>query len=268
MRDDNYILIQAWMCNELKLKGNDLLIYALIHGFSQDGESRFSGSRKYIADTFNISLPTVDKAIKNLLDKELIEQHKIEKQGITFNTYNSLYPVKKLYRGSKETLPNNIINNTRKEKEFISKDINSTQNFGTEFNFGWKQPKRLNLYNQCLAYVDAHIDKSKQETLRLYLIDYLQFRISVKEKPLYINMWKGMIDKLLEFPKNQQIDIVKQSIELGYLSFYSLKSKSNNKIRLSEPTHGTGCEQPTEEEERQRAEFIQSLREQGKRADF
>ena len=81
MQSDNYVVIQGWMCNELNLKGNDLLIFALIHGFSQDGESRFSGSRKYIANTFNISLPTVDKSIKSLLEKDLIEQHKIEKNG-------------------------------------------------------------------------------------------------------------------------------------------------------------------------------------------
>ena len=29
------------MITRLKLKGNELLVFALIHGFSQDGESRF-----------------------------------------------------------------------------------------------------------------------------------------------------------------------------------------------------------------------------------
>ena len=97
MQSDNFVVIQGWMCNELTLKGNDLLVYALIYGFSQDGESKFSGSRKYIAETFNISLPTVDKALKNLIDKELIEQTKIERNGIVFNSYKTLYPIKKLY---------------------------------------------------------------------------------------------------------------------------------------------------------------------------
>ena len=36
---DNYIVIQTFMIRELKLKGNELILYALIHGFSQDGTS-------------------------------------------------------------------------------------------------------------------------------------------------------------------------------------------------------------------------------------
>ena len=58
MESNNYVVIQGWMCNELELKGNNLLVFALIYGFSQDGQSRFFGSRNYIAQTFNISLPT------------------------------------------------------------------------------------------------------------------------------------------------------------------------------------------------------------------
>ena len=30
---DNYVVVQGWMCNELDLKGNDLLVFALIYGF-------------------------------------------------------------------------------------------------------------------------------------------------------------------------------------------------------------------------------------------
>ena len=42
-----YIVIQDWMISDLQLKGNELLTYALIYGFSQDGESEFKGSLKY-----------------------------------------------------------------------------------------------------------------------------------------------------------------------------------------------------------------------------
>ena len=37
MDNENYILITGWMVNELKLKGSELFVYALIYGFSQDG---------------------------------------------------------------------------------------------------------------------------------------------------------------------------------------------------------------------------------------
>lgn len=41
IRDSNFITILAPMITKLKLKGNELLVFALIHGFSQDGESPF-----------------------------------------------------------------------------------------------------------------------------------------------------------------------------------------------------------------------------------
>lgn len=106
MKDDNYIVILGWMSNELKLTGNELLVFALIYGFSQDGESEFSGSRSYIAKTFNISKPTVDKALKSLLEKRYIEKHKMIINDVQINRYKvSLQVVKELYGGSKEILP-------------------------------------------------------------------------------------------------------------------------------------------------------------------
>ena len=35
MKNENYITIQGWMVNELKLTGNDLICYALIYGFTK-----------------------------------------------------------------------------------------------------------------------------------------------------------------------------------------------------------------------------------------
>lgn len=108
MNDDNYVVIQGWMCNALKLSGNELLVFALIYGFSQDGESEFCGSRTYVANTFNISKPTVDKAIKSLIEKGLVIKNATSINDVQINRYKvSLQGVKKLYGGSKESLHNN-----------------------------------------------------------------------------------------------------------------------------------------------------------------
>ena len=40
---DSYMCIQAFMINDLHLKGVEKEVYALIYGFSQDGHSEFSG---------------------------------------------------------------------------------------------------------------------------------------------------------------------------------------------------------------------------------
>jgi hypothetical protein len=101
----NYLTVQGWMVGELKLKGNDLLVYALIYGFTQDNESKFTGSLNYICNWLNCSRPTASKALNNLVEKGLITKIVTIKNNVTFNSYvNSLHVIKKLYGGSKETL--------------------------------------------------------------------------------------------------------------------------------------------------------------------
>jgi hypothetical protein len=101
----NYLTVQGWMVSELKLKGNDLLVYALIYGFTQDNESKFTGSLNYICNWLNCSRPTASKALNNLVEKGLITKIVTIKNNVTFNSYvNSLHVIKKLYGGSKETL--------------------------------------------------------------------------------------------------------------------------------------------------------------------
>lgn len=75
VKDNNFIAIQGWMRTRLNLKGNELLIYALIYGFSQDGQSRFTGSRKYIADWCGCSLDTVDRSLNSLVSKGLLAKY-------------------------------------------------------------------------------------------------------------------------------------------------------------------------------------------------
>jgi len=119
---ENYLVIQGWMVTELKLSSNNLLTYALIYGFSQDGENEFTGSINYLCKWLNCSRPTAIKSLKFLIENNLIIKNENIINGVVFNRYKiSLWVVNKLYMGSKETLlggsketlPNNTtINNT------------------------------------------------------------------------------------------------------------------------------------------------------------
>ena len=105
MKNDNFIIIQGWMINELKLSGNELIAYSIIYGFSQDGQSKFTGSINYLAQALNCSRPTVSKSLQSLVDKQLIERSEIFVNNVKFNHYKIvLQGVKNLYGGSKETL--------------------------------------------------------------------------------------------------------------------------------------------------------------------
>lgn len=74
VKDENFINIQGWMVNKLGLMGNELICYALIYGFCQDGKSVFSGGLKYVARWLNISERSAIDVLKRLSEKGLIEK--------------------------------------------------------------------------------------------------------------------------------------------------------------------------------------------------
>lgn len=82
-----YIVIQDWMISDLQLRGNELLTYALIYGFSQDGESEFKGSLKYISKFLGVSKSTAQRNLENLVNRGVIEKRVEEISGVKFNRY-------------------------------------------------------------------------------------------------------------------------------------------------------------------------------------
>lgn len=91
IRDTNYITILAPMITRLKLKGNELLVFALIHGFSQDRESRFKGSLKYLIEWTGLDKTTVIKILKSLVEKRYIHKFEYEKNKVRFCEYSTNY---------------------------------------------------------------------------------------------------------------------------------------------------------------------------------
>ncbi len=142
MKASNYIQIQGWMVSNLKLKGNHLLAYALIYGFSQDGKSQFTGSVNYVCKWLNCARGTAIKVLKDLTMKNLLIKEQVTLNNVTYNRYSAKVPdtgsalieppVQNMYEGSIEegiegsavSAPNNSnINNTNNksswEKDFL-----------------------------------------------------------------------------------------------------------------------------------------------------
>ena len=105
VKDENYINIQGWMVNKLKLSGNELIIYALIYGFSQIDNHTFHGSLQYICNWTNISKQSCIANLKKLVDKNLIIKTEKEINGLKFCEYSTNFNT------IEETLINNIDNN-------------------------------------------------------------------------------------------------------------------------------------------------------------
>ena len=257
MSSDNFIVIQGWMCNELNLKGNDLLVYALINGFSQDGKSKYYGGRAYIANTFNISLPTVDKALQNLINANLIVKEPCKTQAETDVYYINISSKETLLGkniSSKETLLNNIdtskkenidnFTNVKLEQPTVTQQPkrriklvdtpNDSVNEDTVKNtVNQEKPKKKNLYQSCVEQINEFSKDNAK--LKNKLMGFLNMRIELKNKPFGSKTFKGYLDKLEELSNDseEQIKIIQQSIDRQYQTFYEVK-RYNNYKRIGE----------------------------------
>lgn len=91
IKKESFFTIQAFMVNNLKLKSNELLIYAIIFGFSQIENQYFTGSLNYLAEWTGLSSKTTVKTILNgLLAKGLLEKEDIYKNGVKYCKYKAL----------------------------------------------------------------------------------------------------------------------------------------------------------------------------------
>ena len=87
VNDDNFIVIQGWMRTELNLSGASLIIYAIIYGFSQDNNSYFQGTAKYLAEWASVSVYTVYDILKKLCQGGLIEKREKDVNGVKVCDY-------------------------------------------------------------------------------------------------------------------------------------------------------------------------------------
>lgn len=141
IKNDNYFQVSGWMINELGLKGNELLVYAIIYGFSQDEATEFTGSTNYLAEFTNVSKSTVMRSLENLVKKGYVLKNPLEINGVKFNRYkiarggvkmirgwcqNDTGVVSKCNGGSVKMTPNNNIYNNINNNIYI-KEEESTQ---------------------------------------------------------------------------------------------------------------------------------------------
>lgn len=112
MKDESFVMVAGWMVSKLQLKGRELLIYAVIYGFSQDGQSWFTGSVRYLAEWAGCSKRTVYTTLQSLLEKGLIRKKVKDVNGVRFCDYQAVKPdagvVKKLHGGGEKTSDHSI----------------------------------------------------------------------------------------------------------------------------------------------------------------
>ncbi len=206
VKEKSFITIQAFMVNDLQLKGNELLIYAIIHGFSQDGQSEFTGSLQYLADWTNSTKQGVMKALKSLMEKQLILKNETFQNNLKFCTYKVT---------GYETKFNGVLNKV-------------SQGYETKFNGGMKQSLPNNINNNITdniaekppAYIQETIPVIKAE-MQPFLVDCFnkinlhnskkKNIIPIEKDLFYFETGKGRV--FLELAKQYNLDELKSAFE-------------------------------------------------------
>ena len=263
MEKEYYIHIQWWMAQRLKLSGNELLTYAIVYGFSQDGESAFLGSSKYVSYALRVSRPTAIKALDSLTSKGLIIKTQEKINDVVFNRYKANLQVindfdrpykeslqggskESLQGGYKETLHSNKykeLNNKELNKESKKEESNNTKNQqveNEELNHLKKEIEQLKAENEKLkakkekpkkqtkSYDEQIAEYTENEELQNALKAFVQMRAFIKS-PVTEQGLKLLLNKLTKISRNdaEKIAIVNNSIENNWKGFYGLKEESS-----------------------------------------
>lgn len=219
IKDENFYQVQGWMKNKLNLKGTKRDVYAIIYGFSQDGESEFTGSISYLKEWLDVSKPTIIKALQELTEDGIIIKRVETINNVSFNRYKAnLLVVKNFNWGgkeillvdSKEILPNNkdnIINN--KKKVFIPPTLDEVRSYAIERK-SLVDPVRFFEYFNAGGWVDAKGNKVKNwkqkfitwESHSVLNNDVKQYKPNFNSRKYE----KGQLDKL--FPSIDELEVV------------------------------------------------------------
>lgn len=90
MKDNTYVVIQSFMLSDLHLKGNELIVYAVIFGYTQDGEHWYYGTRGHLAEWCGATKGTVTNCLKSLVEKGYIRKREVQHPGYVENQYQAV----------------------------------------------------------------------------------------------------------------------------------------------------------------------------------
>lgn len=208
VKNENYITIQGWMVNKLQLKGNALLVYAIIYGFSQEENSWFTGTSNYLAEWCNCSRQSISTILKKLVEQGLIEKKPIEINNVLFNHYKAIRnynTCKETLQGCKETLHNNISNNISITKK-ISNNINNENSKSSKISKNEKKLKNI------LKIIDEYDFNEKViDLLETFFKGLIDNNVFITDEKI-----RGNLNKIANKDLKTQLNTIQLSLDNGY----------------------------------------------------
>ena len=219
-----YIVIQDWMISDLQLKGNELLTYSLIYGFSQDGESEFKGSLKYISEFLGISKSTAQRSIEKLVDRGIVEKRVEEISGVKFNRYmaheKADTPIVKTSTGYSQNDHGGIVKMTTNNTNIYNTNNNTSNNTKDK-----GAPARY----------------FEDEELNNKFLEFLSMRKKIRKPVRTDRALKALLKKLHELSGGDvglMKQIIDQSLDKEWLGLFELKTGNDSVKNINDRLYG------------------------------
>lgn len=254
------VVIHGWMIKDLHLKGNELLTYAIIYGFSSDGVHFFFGGQRYLADWMSTTRQNASRIINTLLDKGYIAQVENEIKGRVRQGYVAVDPdtimrmgvqseftdEQSTLRGEQSTLHRYKRDNIdyrefSNENSYMSLDIRDSdfENLGhtdknttikSEVNYtipikSTTKQDKISLKNKIIHLIDEYTDN---DGLRKSLYDFVEMREKQKKPVPTEHAMELLLKSLTNLCGNdtkRKTATVDKAIMKCWLSFYPLKQE-------------------------------------------
>lgn len=209
MKDNEFVTVKAFMRNQLGLKGHELLVYAVIYGFTQDGEHWYHGTKGYLADWCGATKATVGNCLKGMVESGILERREHEERGQVFVEYRA--NLERVYGGQKNNPPLQNFDPPHTKIDPINK-------IDKRIDKEERKKEGAESYDEIVrAYTDS-------EELREDVMEWVKMRRLIK-KPLTNRALKMALAKLDGIA--QDIDarraVVQQSVVNCWQSFYPVK---------------------------------------------
>lgn len=104
-----YITIYDWMIEKYNLSGHSLTVFSLLHSFTMS-QSRYSGTKQYIAERLNMSAKQVTRILDKLLSYGFISYYKEKDSRRRRASYCTVFP-----DDYEDTMSNEQFNDTTDE---------------------------------------------------------------------------------------------------------------------------------------------------------
>lgn len=177
LKPTNYYQVSAWMITDLKLKSNELNAFAIIYGFSQDGQNSYTGSLNYLSEWLGTSKQTTINVLDKLIEKNYILKEQYEVNKVKFNKFrvNIDYINQIIFKNINFTTGQNFIHGVVKNLDEGSQKIRPRVVKKLDESSQKIRPNNNNIYKYINIDIDKEIenatttDLQKKEVLDIYM---------------------------------------------------------------------------------------------------